>query len=159
MSAMKQPKGAAGRIVVGVDGSDSSKAALRWAVHQAELTDSQVEAVIAWQYPPMIGGFGFGPVSAAALNFDEIATKALSDAIAEVVVDSARPVHISTAVIEGHPAQVLLRAGEGADLLVVGSRGHGGFAGALLGSVSQHCVHHAPCPLIIVRARASFPGA
>jgi nucleotide-binding universal stress UspA family protein len=156
---MKQSKGPAGKIVVGVDGADSSKAALRWAVHQAELTGSQVEAVIAWQYPPMIGGFGFGPVAAVGINFDEIAAKALSDAIAEVVLDPATPVHISAAVIEGHPAQVLLRAAEGADLLVVGSRGHGGFAGALLGSVSQHCAHHAPCPLIIVRAHASFPGA
>jgi nucleotide-binding universal stress UspA family protein len=140
---------------VGVDGSDSSKAALRWAVGQAELTGSQVEAVIAWQYPTMIGGFGSGPVSAMALNFDEIAAKALSDSIAEVV-DPATPVQITTAVVDGHPAQVLLRAADGADLLVVGSRGHGGFASALLGSVSQYCAHHAPCPLIIVRAHGSL---
>lgn len=158
MSAMKQSKDAAGKIVVGVDGSDSSKAALRWAVGQAELTGSQVEAVIAWQYPTMIGGFGLGPASAMALNFDEIAAKTLSDSIAEVV-DPATPVQITTAVIGGPPAQVLLRAADGADLLVVGSRGHGGFAGALLGSVSQHCAHHAPCPLIIVRAHASFAAA
>jgi nucleotide-binding universal stress UspA family protein len=155
---MKQPIDAPGRIVVGVDGSESSKAALRWAVHQAELTGAQVEAVSAWQYPPMIGGFGLGPASAMALNFDEIAAKALSDSIADVV-DPATSVHISTAVIEGNAAQVLLRAADGADLLVVGSRGHGGFTGALLGSVSQHCAHHAPCPLIIVRAHVSFPAA
>jgi nucleotide-binding universal stress UspA family protein len=158
VSAMKQPIDAPGRIVVGVDGSESSKAALRWAVHQAELTGSRVEAVGAWQYPPMIGGFGLGPASAMALNFDEIAAKALSDSIADVV-DPATSVHISTAVIEGNAAQVLLRAADGADLLVVGSRGHGGFIGALLGSVSQHCAHHAPCPLIIVRAHVSLPTA
>ena len=158
MSAMKQSKDTPGTIVVGVDGSDSSKAALRWAVHQAELTCSQIEAVIAWQYPPMIGGFGLGPASAMALNFDEIAAKTLSDSIAEVV-DPATPVRIVTAVTEGHPAQVLLRAADGADLLVVGSRGHGGFTGTLLGSVSQNCALHAPCPLIIVRARASSRAA
>jgi len=154
---MAQAKDAAGKIVVGVDGSVSSKAALRWAVRQAELTGSRVEAVIAWQYPVMIGGFGYGPVSAMSLNFDEIAAKTLSDCVAEVV-DPATRAPISTAVIEGHPAQVLLRAAKGAELLVVGSRGHGGFASALLGSVSQQCAHHASCPLIIVRARATLPA-
>jgi nucleotide-binding universal stress UspA family protein len=158
VSAMKRSKDAPGKIVVGVDGSDSSKAALRWAVHQAELTGSQIEAVIAWQYPPMIGGFGLGPASAMALNFDEIAAKTLSESIAEVV-DPAVPVRIATAVTAGHPAQVLLRAADGADLLVVGSRGHSGFTGALLGSVSQYCALHAPCPLIIVRAHASLRAA
>lgn len=151
VSAVKQSIDAPGKIVVGVDGSDSSKAALRWAVRQAELNGSQVEAVIAWQYPPMIGGFGLGPASAMALNFDEIAAKTLSDSIAEVA-DLAMPVGIATAVTEGHPAPVLLRAADGAALLVVGSRGHGGFTSALLGSVSQYCAHHTPCPLIIVRA-------
>jgi nucleotide-binding universal stress UspA family protein len=58
-------------------------------------------------------------------------------------------------VTEGNPAQVLLDAARGADLLVVGSRGHGGFAEALLGSVSQHCVHHARCPVVVIRAAAS----
>lgn len=151
---MKQPQNPVGKIVVGVDGSDSSKAALRWALGQAELTGSSLEAVIVWHYPVMMGGFGSGPVSAMALNFDEIAAKTLADSIAEVV-DPATPVPISTSVVEGHPAQMLLRAADGADLLVVGSRGHGGFAGALLGSVSQHCSHHAPCPVLIVRDHAS----
>jgi nucleotide-binding universal stress UspA family protein len=158
VSAVKQPKDASGTIVVGVDGSDSSKAALRWAVREAELTGSPVEAVIAWQYPPMIGGFGLGPASAMALNFDEIAAKTLADSVAEVI-DPAAPVRIATAVTQGHPAQVLLRAADGADLLVVGSRGHGGFTGALLGSVSQYCALHAPCPLIIVRAHAGSRAA
>jgi nucleotide-binding universal stress UspA family protein len=147
---MTQTKDAAKKIVVGVDGSESSKAALRWAVRQAELTGSRIEAVIAWQYPPMIAGFGGGPVAAIALNFDEIAAKTLSDSIAETV-DPATPVRISTLVTQGHAAQILLRESDDASLLVVGSRGHGGFVNALLGSVSQHCAHHAPCPLIIVR--------
>ena len=97
------------RIVVGVDGSPSSEAALRWAVRQAERTGAEVEV---------------------------------------------RP-H----VVEGRAAQVLVDASEGADLLVVGSQGHGGFAAAL-GSVSQHCVSHAPCPVVVVRPKtdANDPG-
>jgi nucleotide-binding universal stress UspA family protein len=143
------------RIVVGVDGSPSSKAALKWAVRQAALTGSTVEAVIAWHFPPMYGGYGVVPVSAVEpANFDEIAAKALNEAVAEVV-DPASSVRISTTVAEGNPAQVLLDAAEGADLLVVGSRGHGGFTGALLGSVSQHCAGHSPCPVVIIRGKGA----
>lgn len=142
-----------GRIVVGVDGSPSSKAALTWAVRQAELAGSAVEAVIAWHYPAMYGGYGWAPVSSAdQVSFDEIATKTVTEAVAESV-DPASPVRVSTKVAEGSPAQVLLDAADGADLLVVGSRGHGGFAGLLLGSVSQHCAGHSPCPVVIVRGK------
>jgi nucleotide-binding universal stress UspA family protein len=141
------------RIVVGVDGSPSSKAALTWAVQQAALTGSTVEAVIAWHYPAMYGGYGWVPISAAdEVSFDEIATKTVAEAVSESV-DPANPVRVTTKVAEGNPARVLLDAAEGADLLVVGSRGHGGFAGALLGSVSQHCATHSPCPIVIVRGR------
>lgn len=143
------------RIVVGVDGSPSSKAALKWAVRQAALTGSSVEAVIAWHYPPMYGGFGTAPVSAVdPVGFDEIAAKALNEAVAEAV-DPASSVRVSMKVAEGNPAQVLLETAEGADLLVVGSRGHGGFTGALLGSVSQHCASHSPCPVVIIRGKTS----
>jgi len=137
------------KIVVGVDGSDSSKDALRWALRQAELTESRVESVIAWSYPVMVGGFGFGPVSGMALDFKGTAASTLAHSLAEVA-DPASPVKVSSTVAEGHPADVLLRASKDADLLVVGSRGHGGFTEALLGSVSQHCVHHATCPVVIV---------
>lgn len=141
------------RIVVGVDGSESSKAALVWAVRQAGLTGSTLEAVTAWRYPPMYGGYGLAPVSAVdPVNFDEIAAKTLGEAIAEAV-DPASPVAITTKVAEGNPAQVLLEAAEGAELVVVGSRGHGGFAGTLLGSVSQHVASHAPCPVVIIRGK------
>lgn len=89
----------------------------------------------------------------APLDTDDIetaATKALDETITEVA--GARPdVVIRRRVVRGHPAQVLLDAADGAELIVVGSRGHGGFAGALLGSVSQHCVHHANCPVVVVR--------
>jgi nucleotide-binding universal stress UspA family protein len=143
------------RIVVGVDGSPSSKAALKWAVRQAALTGSTIEAVTAWHIPPMYGGYGWVPVSTAdPMNFDEIAAKTLNEAIAECVHPDS-PVRVTTKVVEGSPAQVLLDAAEGADLLVVGSRGHGGFASALLGSVSQHCASHSPCPVVIIRGKDS----
>jgi nucleotide-binding universal stress UspA family protein len=135
------------RIVVGVDGSPSSMAALRWAILHAELTGCEVEAVTAWRLPSR---YGFAAVTDRATDFDGDARKILADALNEV--SSVEPdVIIRSSVVEGHPAEVLMRAARGADMLVVGSRGHGGFAGALLGSVSQYCVHHAACPVLILR--------
>jgi nucleotide-binding universal stress UspA family protein len=138
------------RIVVGVDGSASSKAALRWAITQAELTGASVEAITGWHYPVTVGS-AWAPVAGLAdTDFEQIAVRLLSQAVAEVT-DPASKVDVSTTVRQGNAAQVLLDASKDADLLVVGSRGHGGFAEALLGSVSQHCVHHATCPVVIIR--------
>jgi nucleotide-binding universal stress UspA family protein len=142
------------RIVVGVDGSPSSKAALAWAVRQAELTGASVEAVIAWHYPAMVGGVPFAPIEAVyTADYAEFAAKVLNGSVC-VAVDPDGAVKVSSTVREGNAAQVLLDASEGADLLVVGSRGHGGFTEALLGSVSQACVHHARCPVVIIREPA-----
>jgi nucleotide-binding universal stress UspA family protein len=148
---MLSQKATSPRIVVGVDGSAPSRAALKWAIRQAELTGAAVEAIAAWHYPAMVGGYAWAPVSVLdSGDFSEIAAKSLNDAISETV-DPASSVQLTSSVREGNTAQVLLEAAEGADLLVVGSRGHGGFTGALLGSVSQHCALHAPCPIVIVR--------
>jgi nucleotide-binding universal stress UspA family protein len=148
------------RIVVGVDGSPSSKAALAWAVRQAELAGATVEAIIAWHYPVMIGGIPFAPIEAVqTTDYGEFAAMALNDAVRETV-DPDGSVKVSTTVREGNAAQVLVDASSGADLLVVGSRGHGGFTEALLGSVSQACVHQARCPIVIIRGpRAHSPAA
>jgi nucleotide-binding universal stress UspA family protein len=151
VGAMDEQKHQNRRIVVGVDGSDQSRAALRWALRQAELTGAEVQAVIAWTYAVM--GYGWAPVLAAdEADWGETAAKTLAGVVADEA-DPAAEVRVSTSVVEGNAAQVLLKAAEGAELLVVGSRGHGGFAGALLGSVSQHCAHLAPCPIVIVRNR------
>ena len=83
-------------------------------------------------------------------DFAGAAARVLNIAISETT-NPAGPVKISSTVREGNAAPILLEAADGSDLLVVGSRGHGGFAEALLGSVSQHCVHHAPCPVVIIR--------
>ena len=140
------------RIVVGVDGSSSSKAALAWAVRQAERIGGTVEAVTAWHYPVVLGT-PTGPARVLpGTDFAEVAAHVLGQVVSETV-DPAGPVKVRSIVREGNPARVLLDAAQGADLLVVGSRGHGGFTEALLGSVSQHCVHHAQCPIVIVRAR------
>ena len=151
MSGQERQPGS--RIVVGVDGSPSSIGALRWAIGQAELTSAAVEAVIAWHYPIATGGYGWAPTGmATSIDFKENAGKVLAEAISAACgPGSSVPVH--PRVDEGNPAQVLLDASDGAHLLVVGSRGHGGFTEALLGSVSQHCVHHARCPVVVIRGQ------
>ena len=134
------------RIVVGVDGFESSKAALRWAIHQAGLTGAVVEAVTAWQIP---AGSGLVP-PADMPDYQDDARTVLTEAIAEMgTVD----VEILPRVVKGPAGQLLVDAAEGADLLVVGCRGHSGLAEAMLGSVGQYCVHHAPCPVVIMRGK------
>lgn len=155
MSAQREPR--VPRIVVGVDGSPSSLTALRWAVRQAGLTGGTVDAVIAWQYPVSYayGGYGWSPVTVEeGADFDEIAEKTLADAVSKTV-DPATAVTVRQRVVQGNPAQVLLDAAKDAELLVVGSRGHGGFTGALLGSVGLHCVHHAHCPVVVIRGQVN----
>jgi nucleotide-binding universal stress UspA family protein len=144
------------RIVVGVDGSASSVEALRWAVRQAELTGATVDAVIAWQYPASAVGFGWGAI-ADDTNYAELAAKTVAQAINQAV-DPATYVRVRPVVVYGYPAEALIEHAAGAGLLVVGCRGHGGFAGALLGSVSQHCTHHAPCPVVVIRGRKADCG-
>jgi nucleotide-binding universal stress UspA family protein len=144
-------------IVAGVDGSPSSVQALEWAIGQAALTGASVEAVIAWHYPQ-----SYGVPLPDTTNWGDLAAETLAKAIAAARnARSSGPeaaVQISSFVAEGHAAQILLDRADGASLLVVGSRGHGGFAEALLGSVSQHVVHHALCPVVIIRDRAVNPG-
>ncbi|MER7667546.1 universal stress protein [Kitasatospora sp. NPDC096128] len=146
---MSEQTGPEQRIVVGVDGSPASVDALRWAIGQARIQGAVVEALIAWQHPAATGWTV--PIEAYE-DLPGIARKILDDSVTEAIGSDA-PVEIRTRVQEGGAAACLLDAARGADLLVVGSRGHGGFAGALLGSVGQHCVQHAPCPVVVVRHR------
>jgi len=145
MAASQQPGDR--RIVVGVDGSPSSREALRWSARQTALTGSVVDAVIAWHDPASYAGYAW--LIADTCDRD-LAAKTLSDVVASAI-RAGSAVAVRQRVIEGHAARVLLDAAHGADLLVVGSRGHGGFPGALLGSVSQHCAQHSPCPVVIIR--------
>lgn len=136
------------RIVVGVDGFESSTAALRWAIHQAKLTGAVVEAVTAWHIPP---GSGLMPATDMP-DYADDARMVLTEAIAEMCMIDPE-VEVCPRVVEGRAGPVLVDAAERAKLLVVGCRGHGGLAGTLLGSVSQYCAHHAPCPVVIMRGK------
>jgi nucleotide-binding universal stress UspA family protein len=140
------------RIVAGVDGSAASAAALRWAIGQAELTGAAVDAVIAWHFPVLGASGGFGAELAAMGDFRKIAENTLAEMISRAL-SPASDVRVRARVIEGGPARSLLDASAGADLLVVGSRGHGGLTEALLGSVSEYCVQHAACPVVVTRGR------
>jgi nucleotide-binding universal stress UspA family protein len=142
----KQP-----RIVVGVDGSESSRYALRWAARQAQFTGGRIDVVVTWELPTSFGWVppfpsDFDPAGDAQRAADEEIRSALSD-YPDVVA--------ATTVVEGHPAPTLVEVSRGADLLVVGSRGHGEYAGMLLGSVSQHCVSNAHCPVLVWRNDAA----
>jgi nucleotide-binding universal stress UspA family protein len=136
-----------GQIVVGVDGSEPSKSALQWARRLAPALGSRVQAVIAWHYPPDIG---FGWPDGWDPQVD--AQRVLANTVAEVYgADEASAV--DTLVSEGSATKALLDASSGAQMLIVGSRGHGGFAGLLLGSLSSACAEHAHCPVLVVHDR------
>ena len=149
------PQSGSGRIVVGVDGSSHSEAALRWALGQARLTDQPVDAVTSWSIPIDLGVGGEGGL--VAYDWEGLATSTLEKTVAKVV-DAPDADRVSQRVVEGHPARVLVDAAADAALLVVGSRGRGGFTGMLLGSVSQHVIARAACPVVVVRAPATQPA-
>ncbi|MFF7196104.1 universal stress protein [Streptomyces sp. NPDC008079] len=140
------------RIVVGVDASPGSEAALHWAMEYARQVGASLSAVAAWQYPSMYGySWGYLPSMPDGGNFAISAEKCLEETVARVVKNqNGSMVQVATHSVEGHPAQILTDAARDARLLVVGTRGHGTFAGVLLGSVSQHCVQHASCPVVVV---------
>jgi nucleotide-binding universal stress UspA family protein len=141
-----------GRIVVGVDGSEGSKAALAWALDEARLRQAALDVVCSYSLPTGWFGVGdtMGVVVATEITEDDVAGYAgetLTNALAAADADG---VEITKTTIAGHPATALVAAADGADLLVVGSRGHGDFGSILLGSVGMHCVHHSPCPVVVV---------
>ncbi|MEW2548251.1 universal stress protein [Streptomyces sp. NPDC047002] len=160
MSA-KVPRPGAGerRIVVGYDGSRSALRALEWAKNRAAATGTAVDAVIAWQLPATYGWAGY----ATERELARWADRELSEAVARVL-DTGPYAPVHEHVRCGNAARVLLDMAEGAELLVLGSHGRGGFARVLIGSVAAHCVRHAPCPVVVVRAgrdaaRTAAPSA
>lgn len=141
------------RIVVGVDGSEGSREALRWAVGQARLCGGWVEVVHAWEFPSLaMSRFGNTVLPVVAReDVEKAADELIRDELVEVL-DGDVSVPVSVKVVMGQPATMLVAEAEGADLLVVGARGRGGFASLLLGSVSSQAVHHATVPVVIVPA-------
>ena len=141
-------------IVVGVDGSPTSVQALRWAAHYAELTAGELHAVTAWRMPTT---YGWIP---AVSDFDWAghARSTLARAL-EQALDESQMQQIWRHVVEGHPATALLHHAGHADLVVLGSRGHGEYAGMLMGSVAQHVATQAACPVLIVRPTTTVADA
>ena len=147
-----------GKIVVGVDGSPGSLEAFRWALAEAGVRGAAVRVVHAWMVPLIdavpepwaIGSPSLGPSEDEVHEHLEAAARKVLDASMEEARSANPGVEVESELAEGRPAAALLAAAEDADLLVVGSRGRGGFAGLLLGSVSAQCVHHAPCPVVVV---------
>jgi len=140
-------------IVVGVDHSDGANAALRFALEEAKLRQAKLRAVHAWQFSGHLGAPGLEgsyPGFGGELEVMRGAAEAELDAALREFAAGTPGVEVERRIVEGSPAGVLVEESRGADLLVVGSRGRGGFAGLLLGSVSQQCAQHAACPVVIV---------
>lgn len=134
------------RIVVGVDGSLAGRAALRWAAEEALVTDAELVLVHGWVYP-------YHAARRASEPRDEMRLDAMRvlETSAQELHEMVPAVRCQSIISEDSPAKAILDAAAGADLVVVGSRGHGGFAALLLGSVSRTVLQHAPCPAVVVR--------
>ncbi len=148
------PGSGVARLVVGVDGSRPSQEALRWAAHFAAIFGAQLDVVTGWEYPPSYGWAAIAPEWDPAQDMKKV----LDDTV-QAVFGEQPPPDMRLLVREGGAAKVLLEASQGAVMLVVGSRGHGGFAGLLLGSVSANVAEHAPCPVFIVHGDQLPPPA
>jgi nucleotide-binding universal stress UspA family protein len=131
-------------IIVGMDGSPHAMKALSWAATQTRLTGWHLQLVAAWEEPAPYGM----PLALAGVDLEANARELIDKAVADIDLPEDR---LHTRVVYGPPARMLVDMSEDADLLVVGSRGHGALAGVLLGSVSAYCVRHAKCPVVVVR--------
>ncbi|CAG6395100.1 universal stress protein [Streptomyces cocklensis] len=145
-----------GTIVVGVDGSTPARQALRWAGRQAEMTGYALVAVMAWELP---GAFGWAGVPGLPddLDLEQPAAQALAEAVRDALPPEQAQA-VEQVVVPGNPAQAILDRAEGAELVVVGVRGHGTFRATLLGSVSHTVTLHASCPVVVVRGTTDVTG-
>ena len=140
-------RGSAAPIVVGIDGSESSNAAFEWAVKQARLTNVPLVAIAAWEWPT---NYGTPLVWPEEIDFEADA-RAMLERTVDQILGVEHRTEVTQQVIHGHPAPILEEQSRSASLVVVGCRGHGEFAGMLLGSVSEFLSTHAHCPVVIVR--------
>ena len=139
------------QVLVGVDGSEGSRRALAWAAAEAREHGAKLRVLAAWNPTPPPVGIGYaGYPTAEVPNLQKTSEQSLADTVTDVLGPD-HGLDITQEVLEGHPAQLLIDASEDADLVVVGCRGHGGFAGMLLGSVSQHLAAHAHGPVAVIR--------
>jgi nucleotide-binding universal stress UspA family protein len=136
------------RIVAGIDGSPASMDALDWAARQANLSHSALEVIMTWDWPST---YGWAMSFPTGYDPSDGVGKVLEEARA-AIQEKYPAVEMSVRMAQGHPAPILVDASKGADLLVVGSRGHGEFVGMLIGSVSEFCATSAHCPVLVHRA-------
>ncbi len=140
-------------IVVGIDGSDGSLAALRWALHEADLRQLSVEGVNGWLVPEaMLPGAALG--GGSAMQASQESAQTVLDEAAQLAAREAPGVTFTALLIAKSPAEAMVARSHDAELLVVGRRGHGGFLGVLLGSVANQVAHHASCPVVLMPAVA-----
>ena len=138
-------------IVVGVDGSPDAQRATDWALDEARVHGDTVRLVNAWQFPSVgIARVAGGPLPVFGRQDIEKLVAEVLDKAAETARQQEPGVEVETRLVEGHPGAALVEASSDARLLVVGSRGLGGFKGVLMGSVSSSCAHHAHCPVVVV---------
>ncbi len=144
-------------VVVGVDGSDGSKAALAFAAHEAALRGATLRVVTAWELPysTFAGGL-MPPVNLADVVRED--AERVARAAAEEAEALEPGIYVEHLAVQGQPAEVLVDESRNAAAVVVGTRGHGGFASLLLGSVGQQVVHHAACPVVVVPRPAAEPS-
>ncbi|NNE72524.1 MAG: universal stress protein [Acidimicrobiales bacterium] len=149
-SESSRPPSTERRIVVGVEGSGGARAALRFAIQEAKYRDAYIDVVTAYlsTYVPVAAEIGFTPLDPIDLVGE--VEKMQQEVVQSVIDDDS--VEIRTRLLKGRAAETLIEASEGAEMLVVGNRGRGGFRGLLLGSVSHQIAQHASCPVVIVRA-------
>jgi nucleotide-binding universal stress UspA family protein len=149
----------AGAIVVGVDGSDASRDAMRWAAEEARLRSTSLVAVYTWSFipPQPIGDPGMLAVPMGdlpgQLGAEEEAARAALDAAVDEALGDEPGIEVERKLAEGDAGDVLVAESADAELLVVGSHGRSGFKAAILGSVSRHVVAHATCPVVVVKTR------
>lgn len=143
-------------IVVGIDGSEGSKNALRWALAEARLRGTTIDAVYAWSIPYLGAAYTWAPAyDDETLKSLRATGRQLLDTTVDHVAGASSKVEVRRRVIEGPPGAVLVEAAGDAEMLVVGSRGLGGFKELLLGSVGHQCAQHASCPVVIIHQPAS----
>ncbi|GGG65865.1 universal stress protein [Kocuria dechangensis] len=142
--------GDGGRVVVNVDGSEHSKAALRVAVRLGQALQAPVEAIMCWEDPLLYEGSYGNDTVIDPEAFRANAGQRLEAVLGEVFGER-RPEHLSTQLLRGRPADLLIAASTDAQMLVLGPRGVGGLLGLLLSSVTHACLAHARCPVLVVR--------
>ena len=134
------------RIVVGVDGSECSKRALRWGAYLARISNASLQAAMVWEpVPPSGYGWNFAGTGSQKEDIEKLLTATVDDVFGE-----DRPIGLTLTAMEGYPASLLIGLSKNATMLVVGSRGHGGFTNLLLGSVGAKCSEHAHCAVLVV---------